>query len=69
MDNLTVRQARLYREKTQQQLADALCVHVDTYRKIEENPDLATIAQAKKIAEFLCFDYDSLFFGQRIHKK
>ena len=45
---LSLRQARRLKEKTQEEMAKLLKVHVMTYRKIEENPDLATIEQAKK---------------------
>lgn len=60
---LSLRQARRLKEKTQQEMATLLKVHIMTYRKIEENPDLATIEQAKKIAEYLGVDYNEIFFA------
>lgn len=61
---LSLRQARRLKEKTQNEMAKLLKVHVMTYRKIEENPDLATIEQAKKIAEYLGVTYDEIFFAR-----
>lgn len=48
--SFSVRQARMMSGLTQQQMADALCVHRSTYRKLEEHPDMITIAQAKVIS-------------------
>ncbi len=61
----TVSQARKFREKRQQDMANYLHIHVQTYRKIEKKPELATIKQAKEIAEFLNMPYDNInFFSQ-----
>lgn len=59
----TLKQARRYAEKTQKQVAVAIKVCVDTYRAIEENPENATIKQAKEIAAFLGIPYNDIFFG------
>lgn len=61
---LSLRQARRLKEKTQNEMAKLLNVHPMTYRKIEENPDLATIEQAKKIADYLDVDLDEIFFAR-----
>ena len=60
--SLTLKQARLVKEKSQHELADMLEIHVQTYRKLEEKPDLVTIGQAKKLAYFLGVSYDEIFF-------
>lgn len=60
---LTMKQARLLKEKSQHEMADLLEVHVQTYRKLEENPDLTTIGQAKKISKYLGVSYDDIFFA------
>jgi DNA-binding XRE family transcriptional regulator len=65
MVTFTLKQAREYRGKTQEDMAKLLNVHVQTYRKIEDNPGSATIAQAKEICEHLDFDYDVIFFAER----
>lgn len=49
---LTLKQARGMAGITQQELADALDIHVQTYRRIEHDPKRATIAQAETIAHF-----------------
>ena len=59
----TVKQARKMRDLTQDQMAEALKVHVQTYRKIETRPEMATIEQAKKIAEVTGLTLDELFFA------
>lgn len=58
---LSLKQIRLVREKTQDEMAEKLGVHVQTYRKLEENPDEVTIKQAKIISEFLGVSYDDIF--------
>jgi DNA-binding XRE family transcriptional regulator len=60
---LTLKQARVINEITQQGMADLLGVHLDTYRKIEKNPDLATIDQARKIAEATGVPVEQIFFA------
>ena len=61
-EKLTLRQARRMQDKTQDEMAALLKIHVTTYRKIEEKPESATIEQAKKISEFLNVPYDEIFF-------
>lgn len=60
---LSLRQARRLKDKTQNEMAKMLKVHVLTYRKIEEKPELATIEQAKKISEYLGVNYNEIFFA------
>ncbi len=59
---LNLRQARRLKDKTQEEMANLLNIHVQSYRKLEENPDLTTVGQAKKIADFLGVSYDEIFF-------
>lgn len=59
---LSLKQLRLIRGKTQEDMAKMLNVHVQTYRKLEENPDEITIRQAKIISGFLEISYDDIFF-------
>lgn len=60
---LTLKQTRLIKEKTQDEMAQMLGVHVQTYRKLEENPENVTIGQAKKISSFLEISYNDIFFA------
>ncbi|MCQ6529873.1 helix-turn-helix domain-containing protein [Bacillus mycoides] len=60
---LTIRQVRLAKGIKQTAVAEQLNVHVDTYRKMERNPDDITIGEAKKICNFLEISYDHIFFN------
>jgi DNA-binding XRE family transcriptional regulator len=60
---LSLKQARLLQEKSQQEVANFLKVHVQTYRKLEENPDLVKVGQAKELSSFLHVSYDEIFFA------
>lgn len=60
---ISLRQARRMMDKSQNELADMLHVHVQTYRKLEENPDLVTIEQAKKISKYLGISHNEIFFA------
>ena len=59
----TVKQARLLANKTQEDMADILGIHVQTYRKLEHNPTEITIGQAKIIAEITGVSVNHIFFG------
>lgn len=59
----TVKQARLLAGKTQMETAKYLGVCRDTYRSIEQNPDRATIKQAKEISALFGLEVDQIFFG------
>ena len=60
----TVKQARMLKGKTQAEMADFLGVCRDTYRAIEQNPDRATIKQAKAISAYLELNIEQIFFGE-----
>lgn len=58
----TLKQARQLRDKTQLDMANALNVCRDTYRTIEQDPEQATILQAKTICEFLDMTLEDIIF-------
>lgn len=58
----TVKQARMLADKSQRDCAEALGVCEQTYRKIENNPEDATIKQAMKLSMFLGIPYDDISF-------
>ncbi len=58
---LTLRKARLCAEVSQETMAMLIGVSRYTYARIEQNPDRATIAQAKAISNFLKVPLDELF--------
>lgn len=60
---ISVKQARILNDMTQSKMANELGIHVQTYRKIENNPDLATIEQAKMISDITMIPYDEIFFN------
>lgn len=59
----TVKQVRLMADKTQHEMAEELGIGVDTYRRIERNPNSATVEQAKQISNIVGISYDIIFFG------
>lgn len=59
----TLKQARMYKGKTQREMAENLGVCRDTYRAIEADPEKATIHQAKKISKYLGLPLNDIFFG------
>ena len=69
MEDISLKQARLLREKTQDYMAELLGIHVQTYRKLEQNPDSVTIGQAKVISKNLGFPYDTIFFNNQLYLK
>ena len=64
MEDISLKQARILREKTQDYMAELLGIHVQTYRKLEQNPDNVTVGQAKVISKNLGFPYDTIFFNK-----
>lgn len=66
---INLKQARLLRGRKQTEMAEKLNVQVQTYRKLERNPDLVTIGQAKIISDYLNIPYDNIFFGRDIYLK
>nr|DAN45816.1 MAG TPA: Helix-turn-helix XRE-family like protein [Caudoviricetes sp.]DAR67617.1 MAG TPA: Helix-turn-helix XRE-family like protein [Caudoviricetes sp.]DAT02688.1 MAG TPA: Helix-turn-helix XRE-family like protein [Caudoviricetes sp.] len=61
---ISLKAARITAGMTQDEVAELLGVHVQTYRKLEENPNLATIEQAKKLSDRLNVPYDDIFFAE-----
>lgn len=59
--SVTLKQARVLKEKTQDEMASLLRIHVQTYRKLEENPETVTVGQAKVISRFLDIPYNDIF--------
>ena len=64
--SLSLKQHRLIKEKTQEEMANLLGVHVQTYRKLEENPEDISIKKAKKIAEYLGVPYNDIYFFAKL---
>lgn len=62
--NESLLEARKSAGITQQEIADELGITRQTYMKIEENPSVATVLQAKRICSILSRSYESIFFGR-----
>lgn len=59
---ITMKQARVGANLTQQQVADRLGVHVQTYQRMEQNPQDVTIKQGKQFSEIVGYDFEDIFF-------
>lgn len=59
----TVKQARVLNDFTQVEMAEKVGVSRDVYRKIEANPESATVKQAMAIAEATGISVNDIFFG------
>ena len=60
---LTVKEWRLAKSISQQKMADALGVHINTYRKLEEDPEKIRIGQAAKISKTLGVGLNEIAFS------
>lgn len=60
----TVKLARVAKGLKQVEMAEKMGVSRDTYRKIEKNPEEATVAQAKQIAEITGIPATEIFFDR-----
>lgn len=59
---LTMKMARIGAQLTQQNVADSMGIHVQTYGKMEANPGDVTIDEAKRFCEIVGRDYREIFF-------
>lgn len=55
-------EARRRARYSQQQVADQLGVSRPTYRKLEENPEIVTIADAKILVKLFDVEVSEIFF-------
>lgn len=60
---LTPKQARLLRDLTQQEVADLLGVHRQTYMKWENRPDEIPVGKAKEFSKIVGVSVDNIFFN------
>lgn len=60
----SVKQARLYAGFTQAEIAQKLGISRDTYRKIENAPDTASVAIARKFSATVGIPIDEIFFDK-----
>lgn len=62
----TLKQARAQAGYTQQFIANELGISRPTYVKIENDPSVATIAQAKRICTLLSKNYENIFLHHNV---
>ena len=60
---LTIKQARIGIEATQQEIADKMGVHVQTYARMEKHPEDMTIKQAMQFASIVGRPIGDIYFG------
>lgn len=61
-EKLTLKQRRLINDFTQEEMANKIGVHINTYRNWEEEPSKISIEKAKKIASALNISINEIFF-------
>ena len=61
---MTIRQARRMKDISQKEMAETLEVSEDTYRRIERDPERASIRQAKIISKTTGVSIDEIFFDR-----
>lgn len=62
---MNLKKARLVNEKTQQEMAEIVGCHVNTWRELERNPNMVTIGDAKRIAEHLGMSVAEIFLNDK----
>ena len=58
-----MKQARQYSGLTQEEIAEKMDMHRDTYRKLETNPEKATVEQARLFSQIVGIGLDQIFFA------
>jgi len=61
----TVKQARLLAGLTQKEVAQMLKMHVQTYMKLEKNPELMSIKTAKEFSRIVGRNFEEIFFDNQ----
>lgn len=62
MLQVTMKQARVGANLTQQEVADRMGVHVQTYQRMESHPGDITIKQGREFARIVGLTFDDIFF-------
>ena len=61
--SVTVKQARIGIEATQQEIADKMGIHVQTYARLEKHPEDMTIKQAIAFANIVKLSVSDISFA------
>ncbi|MGB7594474.1 MAG: helix-turn-helix transcriptional regulator [Erysipelotrichaceae bacterium] len=62
----TLRDYRVVHGYSMEKMGELLKIHAQTYSKIEKDPNIATIAQAKEIAKIFNVSVDDIFFEKNV---
>ena len=60
---ISMKMARVGANLTQQQVADKMGIHVQTYSKMENDSENVTIREAKLFSEIVGVAWTEIFFG------
>lgn len=60
-----MKQARVGMDLTQQEVADKMGIHVQTYQRMESHPEDVTIKQANEFAKIVGLRFEDIFFGTK----
>lgn len=60
---LNMKMARIGAGLTQAQVAEKMGIHVQTYAKMENDPELVTIKDAKNFSKIVGVEWTQIFFG------
>lgn len=63
---LNMKQARKFKDISQQAIADQMGMHVQTYRKLEQHPEQITIEQAIRFCKLTGFFFDEIFLNDNL---
>lgn len=61
---ISMKMARVGANLTQQQVADKMGIHVQTYSKMENNSESVTIGEAKLFGRIVGVAWTEIFFGE-----
>lgn len=61
--SITMKMARVGASLTQQEMADKMGIHVQTYAKMEKNPEDVSIKDANLFSEIVGISVSQIFFG------
>lgn len=65
MEKLTLEEWRKAKSVSQESMAEALKIHINTYRTWEKNPGKIGIDDGIKISKILNVPFDDIFFGDK----
>ncbi len=60
---ITMKMARVGANMTQQEVADAMGMHVNTYARFEKDPESISIEDAKKFSKIVNVNCTDIFFS------